>query len=338
MKLMYKILAICSVVLLTSIIAPAQQLGYSQYFINLPSENPGFTGIDDFLDFKVGSRQGWNDFSDANSSVFVSAYGMLNKPLKQMVKNNALRTSDPSIFDKIRTNKKLRRKHGLGGLIKSTTLGPYQTNAISINYAYHLPISKELTWSFGVNMGADFEKVDFTNFTVRDDVNDTFYRELLNSNEGSRSSLITDFGTVLYGDNFYLAISSYNMVTTSINSDNLLNDTRLPRYQFQMGKEIDISENMSLNLGGQGFYSEGYDPYWGINARIKFRDIIYLGVGYENETKVSILAGLMSKGKISIHYAYNNYLSELGNFNVNSHEIILGVFIFNRYSLNSKFW
>jgi type IX secretion system PorP/SprF family membrane protein len=216
MKMMYKIFTICSLALLSSLIASAQQLGYSQYFINLPSENPGFTGIDDFLDFKVGSRQGWNDFSESNSSMFVSAFGMLNKPLKQIVKNNALRISDNSLFDKIRTNKKIRRKHGLGGLIKSTTLGPYKTTAINLNYAYHLPVSKEFTWSFGAKTGVDFERVDFTNFKVRDEVNDTFYRELLNSNEGRRNSLITDFGTVLYGKDFYIVISTFNMVTTSI--------------------------------------------------------------------------------------------------------------------------
>jgi type IX secretion system PorP/SprF family membrane protein len=338
MRLLNKIFVVCGICFFASLDASAQQLGYSQYFINLPSENAGFTGIEDFLDFKLGSKQGWSDFSDVNSSVFVSAYGMLNKPLKQMVKNNALRVGDPSSFDKIITNKKLRRKHGLGGFVKSIALGPYKTSAININYAYHLPISKQLTWSLGTKIGADFENVDLSNFTVRDEVNDTFYLELLNSNEGRRTSLITDFGTVLYSNKFYLAISTYNMISTSINSDNLLDHTRLPRYQFLVGKVVNLNENLALSLGGQTFYSESYDSNWMVNARLKYRSILYFGGAYENETKFSVLAGLMSQGKFSAHYAYNNYLRDLSSFSVSSHEFIIGVFIFNKYAADAKLW
>lgn len=333
-----EVVIIFFVTLLPSFTGIAQQLGYSQYFTNLPAENPGFTGIDDFLDFKVGSRQGWNDFSDPNSSVFVSAYGMLNKPLKQMVRNNALRISDHSVFENIKTNKKLRRKHGLGGLIRSTSLGPYQNTEINVNYAYHLPISRKFTLAFGTRVGVDFERVDFSNFTVRDDINDVFYRELINSNEGTRNTLVTDFGTVLYGDDIYFAISTSNIVDASIGGDDLLDNTRLVRYQFQMSKIFKVSENITMNVGGQGFVSEGYDPYWGVNARLRYKDFVYMGAAYEDRTKMSVLVGLMSAGKFSIHYSYNTYLAELSSFSVNSHEITLGVFIFNKYGANSKFW
>ena len=338
MKWHHKILIflLMSLFLLTN--ANAQQLGYSQYFVNLPAENPGFTGIEDFLDFKLGSRQGWSDFSDANSSAFVSAYGMLNKPLQQMAKNNMLRISDLSALDNLKSNVKLRRKHGLGGLMRSNVLGPYKASEVNVNYAYHLPVSKKMTWSLGTKIGIDFEKVDFTNFTVRDEINDTFYQELINSNEGRRTSLITDFGSVLYSDDLYLAISTQNLVSNVISNNDLLDNTRLTKYQLMLGKMVDVSENVEFSLGSQLFYSKGFDINWTFNARMSYKNILYVGGAYENETRFSILGGLMSEGKFSVHYAYNSYLNDLSSFSVSSHEFIIGVFIFNKYALGAKLW
>lgn len=338
MRQFYKILILFLLSSFLQYSVYAQQLSYSQYFINLTAENPGFTGYEDYLDFKLGSRLGWSDFSDTNSSVFVSANSTLNKPLKQMARNNMLRISDLSALDKLKNNIRLRRKHGLGGIVKSNVLGPYNTTEVIINYAYHLPITKKMTWSLGTKLGVDLERVDFTNFTVRDEVNDAFYQDLVNSNEGRRTSFIADFGSVLYSDNFYLAVSSNNLVSNSLNSDNLLDETRLVRYQLLLNKIFPVSQNVALSLGGRTLYSQGYDANWMIHGRMRYKRFLYFGGAYEHNTKFSFLAGLMSEGKISVHYAYNSYLNDLSSFSVSSHEFIIGVFIFNKYAAGAKLW
>jgi len=316
----------------------AQQSEYSQYYINLPATNAAFTGMDGFLNLKAGFRQGWNDFEDKNNSVFVSAFGSLNKPVKQMTRSNALRISDPSVFKKLETNKKLRRKHGVGGIISSKTLGPYQRTQLFLNYAYHLPISKKLNWAMGTKVGYVFEEIDFSGYTVRDEVNDSFYKELITSNSGRQSSLHIDLGTVLYSKSFYVGISSNGVINTELSSDNNLQNDVLGQFQMQTGTMFDLSPNIEMSWSAAGSYTDGFDPTWMISSRVKFKDVAYVGVGYEYDQRVSLMVGLISSGQYAIHYSYDKYISQLSNFNINSHEVVLGISIFNKFKLRSKFW
>ncbi|MTI20254.1 type IX secretion system membrane protein PorP/SprF [Fulvivirga sp. RKSG066] len=316
----------------------AQQLDYSQYYVNLPTTNPGFTGIDDFLDLKAGVREGWNDFDDDNTSAYISAFGTLNKPLKHMIRSNSLRISDPGMFNKIASNRKLRRKHGLGGVVSTRKLGPYQSTQLALNYAYHLPISKKLNWSFGTQVGYLFQKVDFSGYTLRNEVDDQFYQALLSSNEGQQGKLGIDFGTVIYTSKLYLGFSSSNLIVKNVSSDNILQEQSNSRFRMQMGYNFDISPNIEMNLAGAGVYYEGIDPTVMLNSRVRFKKIVYIGAGYEHDKRVSLLFGLTSEGKFSLNYSYDKFISQLTDFNVNSHEVVIGVTVFNKYNLTQKFW
>jgi len=41
---------------------------------------------------------------------------------------------------------------------------------------------------------------------------------------------------------------------------------------------------------------------------------------------------------LSIGYSYDMYTSSINNFNVNTHEIVLGLALFNKYKLKPRFW
>lgn len=311
---------------------------FTQYFTNLPSVNPAFTGIDDYLNANVGFRQGWNDFSENNYSTYFSAYGTLNKPLSQMVKSNSLRVSDPTIFRRIQTNKQVRRKHGLGGLVGSQKLGPSTNSVIQVNYAYHLPVSKSYNLSMGTTIGYQMQRVDFSQYTVRDQVNDLFFQELLNSGATNLSFAVVDFGATLYADDIYFGLATTNMIFKDLTSDVTLTNARLTSITAQVGKNFDLDQNLILNLGIAGRYTDQLDPTWIANARLMYKNFVYLGAGYQNETKVSILFGLNYEGKVDLNYSYDKYIGDLSNFNLISHEIIAGIVIFNKFNLKPKFW
>ncbi|MEP2771608.1 MAG: type IX secretion system membrane protein PorP/SprF [Fulvivirga sp.] len=330
-----------SVLLILQIVgyqALGQQTEYTQYFTNLPATNPGFTGINDFLDVKAGIRQGWNDFDNQNVSGFISAYGTLNKPLKEMVRSNSLRLSDPALIKHVSNNPKLRRKHGIGGAMSFRNLGPYKQTSIMLNYAYHLPVSKKINWTMGARVGYMFQQIDFTNYTVRDEINDTFYQQLISSASGRESKIIVDFGTVLYTDRFYIGLSTNNIINSELSSDDLLENEVFSNYQLQLGKNFTLSPVVEMNTNLAVNYYESIDPGIMASTRILIKDIVYIGAGYEYERKISMLFGLVSNGKYAIHYSYDKYTSELSDFNVNSHEVVVGIFIFNKYNLKTKFW
>lgn len=318
--------------------ALAQQSEFTQYYLNIPATNAGFTGVEDYLDLKSGFRQGWNDFNIKNNNVYLSAYGILSKKNKSGTTNNTLRTSDPSAYKAIQSSRVLRRKHGLGGMLTNRNFGPYRSVSINANYAYHLPISDRFNLSFGSKLTYDNQRINFNNYTVRDEVNDAFYQQLMRTNQGSQNSFFMDFGSVIYSNRFFIGISTNSIIAKKISGDNLLQESNVVRYNLQTGGNVAMGTNFTLNPGLQVSYSKEYDLLWTVNARLKYKDVIYLGPAFNSEKKLSILFGLMINSRLSINYSYDQYLSELKDFNATMHEVVVGAVLFKKYGVQSKFW
>jgi len=338
MKSLLKIAS--SVIIISSVLCGhliAQEIDDTQYYLNLPSVNAGFTGIENFTDVKLSVRQGWNNFGIINSSYYLSAYGSLNSSFQSILRNNSLRISDPSIYNEIQNNKelrkKLRRKHGLGGMIRGRNIGPYKATMLFVNYAYHIPLSAKLNLTLGSVFGYNNRRIDYTGYTVRDDFNDLFYQQLISSGQGVNNSMTIDFGVTGYTENMYFAISSTGLVKKETRNDNAFGFDALQGYLFQSGKVFALSPNMELNAGVKVGYLETYDLNWGINARFRYRKVVYAGISYENKVKTSALLGATLEGKYNINYAYDYYTSAATNFKISVHEIIIGVSLFNKYQL-----
>lgn len=327
-----------SVLLLACLQAKAQEADYTQYYLNLAGTNPGFTGVENYLDLKSGFRQGWNDFNTKNNNFYVSAFGVLNKAKRTLTTNNSLRISNPSLYKEIQSNKKLRRKHGLGGMITNRTFGPYKAIRINANYSYHLPLTEKLNLSLGTQAGYSNERINFSNFTVRDEVNDLFYQQLIRSNQGIQNSVLIDFGSVLYSNQFYLGISTSNLISKPLNGDPLIEGDKDLRINMQTAVNFSLGNQFSLSPALKAVYSRQYDLLWAASARLRYQELVYVGSGYNSENKLSILFGISLNNRISINYAYDQYLAELKDFNATTHELVVGVFLLRKYGVKTKFW
>jgi len=324
-------------VLLLCFDAKGQEDDYTQYYLNLPAVNAGFTGMDDFLEVKSGVREGWNNFGIKNNNLYLSAYSALNSASRSGRRNNSLRLSNPQVFDDIQNDKKFRRRHGLGGMITNRTVGPYQSVGANLNYAYHLPISGKLNISLGTRLGYTNQQLDFTGLVVRDDVNDLFYRSLIESGQGNQNTFLVDFGTVLYSKKFFLGLSTSNFVTERLNGDQLFTLNQEPRFRLQTGTVFTLNQELDLAPGAQVIYAEGYDLLCAANLRARYKNFLSIGTAYGSDSRVSLLVGL-STTNLAINYSYDIYTSDVNNFNVNTHELVLGLTLFNKYKLRPRFW
>src|SRR5882757_6755627 len=90
-----------SALLLLSAHGLAQEIDYTQYYLNLAGVNAGFTGMEDYLDLKMAYRQGGNAFGVKNNNVFVSAYGALGASRRLSIKRNSLRISNYDAFEQL---------------------------------------------------------------------------------------------------------------------------------------------------------------------------------------------------------------------------------------------
>jgi type IX secretion system PorP/SprF family membrane protein len=327
----------CAFVVMLCLDAKGQEDDYTQYYLNLPAVNAGFTGMDDFLDMKSGVREGWNNFGIKNNNLYLSAYGALNSASRSGRRNNSLRLSNPQVFDDIQNDKKFRRRHGLGGMLTNRTVGPYQSFGANMNYAYHLPISGKLNISLGTRLGYTNQRLDFSGLVVRDDVNDLFYRSLVESGQGNQNIFLVDFGTVLYSKKFFLGLSTSNFVTERLNGDQLFTLGQQSRFRIQTGTVFTLNTELDLAPGVQVIYAEGYDLLWAANLRARYKNLLTLGTAYGSDSRVSLLVGLSSTN-LAINYSYDIYTSEINNFNVNTHELVLGLTLFNKYKLRPRFW
>ena len=313
-----------------------QEDDYTQYYLNLPGVNPGFTGMDDFLDLKTGLREGWNSFGVKNNNTYISAYRTINSTSRSGHRNNSLRLSNPNLFNEVLADKKFRRRHGLGGMITNRTVGPYRSFGVGMNYSYHLPISRKLTVSLGTRAGYTNQRIDFINLNVRNEINDLFYQSLLRSGQGTQNSLLIDFGTVLYSNRFFLGLSTSNGITKKMNGDQLFEMNDEPSFKVQTSVIFPLNSEFDLFPGLISTYSNSHDLIWLTNLRLRYKKLVYLGTAYGSE-KMSLLFGL-STTNLTVNYAYDMYTSNENNFNINTHELVMGLTLFNKHKLRPRFW
>jgi type IX secretion system PorP/SprF family membrane protein len=322
---------------LIGIKAFAQENDFTQYFLNLPATNPGFTGMNEYLDLRSGVREGWNNFGIENSNLYLSAFTALGNANRSGRKNNSLRISNPDLLNEIQTDKKFRRRMGLGAMITQRTVGPYKSITASANFAYHLPISNKFNVSFGTKAGFMNQRIDFSGLEVRDDVNDLFYQSLDDANQGTQNTVTVDFGALLYSKKFYLGLSSNNLVAEKMNGEFLFDLNDGMRYRVQSGAYFSLSPEVSLAPALTATYAESYDLQWSATMRMRYKEFLVVGAGLEPNSKVSILLGVNTTA-LSVGYSYDIYTSSLNNFNVNTHEVVLGITLFNKYKLKPGFW
>ena len=238
----------------------AQEDDYTQYYLNLPAVNPAFAGMDDFFSLNAGVREGWNNYGIKNDNSYLSFFGALNNGSRSGRRNNALRTSDPTVFESIQGENKYRRRHGLGGIITSRRVDPYKSIGAFLNYSYHLPLAPNISISFGTRIGYTNQRIDFTGLQVRDDVNDSFYQSLLTAGQGSQNTVLVDFGTVIYSKKFFLGLSSDNLVTPKLNDDLLSNLNAGVRYRAQVGAFFTLHPEWMLSPWCAVGFSRGGRP------------------------------------------------------------------------------
>ena len=316
---------------------PAQEFNSSQYYSNLGVSNPSFTGIDDFVDAKLSVYQGWNSFNISNNNFYASVFTSLSNSQQTTIKNNALRLSSTA-YSQIESQKDLRRKHGMGGMITNRNVGPYRSFSLNYQYAFHLPLSNTFNLSFGTSIGYRNQRINFSGFTVRDEVNDVFYQQLLAVNNASQGSYVVDFGLLLYSKRFYLGISSSDMITGKLFGDTNLNFSNIRRLNAQTAASFRLGPYLTLNTGAAIHMKERYELGWDANVRLRYKELIYVGIAYNNQSKLSALLGLSFNTKINFHYSFDQYNSSQSNFNVTAHELVLGFNISNRANSQPKFW
>jgi type IX secretion system PorP/SprF family membrane protein len=317
-------------------LACAQVAETDQYYVNLPAQNPAFTGIDNLWDLQLRYRQTWSQFDNKPSILSASLFGKIGQSNPEVYRNNSIRVSDPDLFSS--GSSTVARRHGIGLTVNSFKLAGYDETAATAKYAFHLPVSSRFAVSMGTSLQLLTQRFSLDELTLRDPVNDLFYQNIVQSGSGNISSFSLAFGGALYSDNFFLGFDARSIANQYFSSDVLTTQSGNPAYSVVMGKTFSSGKLLAIQTVARATYGIAEQVLAGAGIRVLYRDVVSMGVHYEHEQKLSYLVSLNIHSKVKVYYAYDRFINELRDFQAGNHEVILRLPLFNKHSSSSYAW
>lgn len=330
------------IVLLLVIWIPARSqngTSYTQFYTGMTRNNPAMCGIDPFLEIDLGYKQAWKGFSSSASHSYIGLFGQISKGAGLDAGKRTFRISDPSVYRELKASNKVRRKHGIGLTVNSIRFGMFKAVETKTYYAFHIPFTNTFNLSMGLGLGLFQQRIDFSNLQVRDQVNDIFYQNLMRQVEGSQTRFLIDFGLTMYSSNLYVSLTGRSLVDKLIGGDDYLeNFSNITDFGLLSGIKIPIGEKFELHPDLDLRYSDIYGLRFMTSARVKYNDLIYVGGGFQNNYRISVLLGIKVLNTMYLHYSYDYYKGFINKYTEGTHELTLAFTLFNRFNSSPVSW
>jgi type IX secretion system PorP/SprF family membrane protein len=311
-----------------------EQFTISQYYQVQSILNPGFTGIDDFLDIKVGYKRKWAGLDNSPSTSFVSAFGSIGD--KTSYNQSPIRTSNPNQIEYIESQRAKVRFHGIGGYIAKQEQGAFSQVNIMVNYAYHIPVNPKIRVSLGTSFGFSNIRIDPSKISVWDQVNDPIYQAYING-DGNYSRFLISLGGVVYGKKSYVGLSYLPVVDVPLtnNIEDLATDDKIT---LMVGTKFAIAPSMTLlpsvlveaNIVGKSRIVG--------NLLLDIKSMVKTGFSFSSANDLGFIVMFTYKNDYGLGYAYETSLGNETTIGNGTHEIILSFNLFNHLNSAPRLW
>lgn len=323
---MNKLLAFGLLCLLSIGHAFAQQRPqHTQYTLNNYLANPAITGIEDYADLKLGTRHQWSGLEGAPQSYYLT----LHMPVNKSISYRGSRTGNVAKEASSKQSNIYRRSrphHGLGLMAISTETGPLKRGGVSASYAYHLPLTRQIKLSAGVQPGLiqyslDPAKVKLGNKNVNDPaVHDGRINEV---------KFDLGLGLWLYSQDFFVGVSGAQLVPSKRQyvNDNTPedNDGALQQHFYgTAGYRFDVSPYMAIIPTVMVKVAQPSPVSVDATVKAMYANRIWAGVTYRHKAAVAAMAGINISPLMDLAYSYDTSTSPLAQANAGSHEVVLG--------------
>lgn len=286
-----------------------QQTQYSQYMLNRYMMNPGVAGSENNAVIQAGYRSQWLGFKDAPNTIYLSGHTPVGKQV-----------TDYDV--------KPLAHHGVGGYIIQDQTGPFTRSTAFLSYAYHLPLTKELTLSSGIFAGGRLYQINGNQLEYHDQV----HGQTEPTAPASASEFVPDggIGLWLYHDDYYVGVSSFQLFENEVGLADASNDAqrvgRIKRHYFgTAGYRIALTDTISIIPSVMVKGNMPAPVSFDVNAKLKYKGLGWVGFSYRHEDAVIGLLGFTVSDLLDIGYAYDYTLSEMSDYSSGSHEIVVGV-------------
>ncbi|MBC6611974.1 type IX secretion system membrane protein PorP/SprF [Hymenobacter sp. BT507] len=319
------LLLLFPLLVLAAIPALAQQEAqYSQYMNNNYLLNPGATGVEDYIDIKASYRTQWVGLDGAPKTFYLSGSSSLGK-----WRSTSKRT----------LNDRRRPFHAIGGLVYRDVTGPTSRTSAYASYAYNLVLTPKIRAALGASIGMQQFAVDGNQLQ--------FYDPTTVAASAASRVLDGSVGLWVYSSDFYVGVSSTQLLGNKLDfsygpdqvSAGAPGNALKRHYFFTGGVRVPLSQDWSLVPSVLVKTVNPAPLSVDLNAKLKYRDLLWVGASWRAFDSVIALAGL-SYEQFTIGYSYDAGLSKLNNYHYGSHEILLGLRLKKKAQVvcTNRFW
>jgi type IX secretion system PorP/SprF family membrane protein len=311
-----------------------QQPYYTQYILNNFILNPALAGIENYWDFKVSYRNQWVGLNGAPTTMYLT----INAPLGKTAYDHETPATVPDLQAKNLGAKQFLMEYtappahsGLGFTILNDKTGPLSRIAAYGSYAYHVPVGRTTSLSFGLSLGVqevnvDVNAVDFGQANPVDPA-------VLGSGYLNKLEPDVNAGLWLSNKSFFVGLSAQQIISVPINSGNgttdsngveLLKGKLIPHTFLTAGYKIVASENINILPSFMIRYVQPLPIGFDVNAKIQYQDLLWLGFSYRYQQGYAAMMGVNISSTFNIGYSYDYTTTQLNTVSSGTHEIVIG--------------
>lgn len=278
-----------------------QEPHYTQYMYNMSMVNPGYM-INEPGIVQIGSlyRSQWVGINGAPRTANAFAHIPVNEKIELSVNY---------LNDNIGSDVNLSE------------------NIFNIDIAYKIELNNNLNLSFGLKAG--FDHLNFSALGSNVSPDPLF-------GNTSKTVLNIGAGVFIFKEQYYVGLSSPNMIPSSLDFNNEIFYQDKPHVFLMGGYVFDINEQLKVKPSTVVKYVGGAPLSFDVSINALFLKQFELGASYRYQDAVSGLAGIHVSPNLRLGYAYDFNTSKLKSFNNGSHEFIL-LYKFDLLGLSKKY-
>ena len=310
---------------------------YTQYVLNNYILNPAVTGIENYTDVKLSSRNQWTGINGAPVTSYFSIHAPLGKKdLRTSATSFAVPGNNPRGQQYWEEYTAPEPHHGIGMIALNDKAGYINRWSLFASYAYHLPLGIKTTLSAGFNAGVtsvnlDRSKIDFASLDPSDPA--------VGYSNGELKKIKPEAGAGLwlYSRDYFVGLAVQNIVAGKVNFGRNNDNATFysPNYFLTAGYRFLLNDDLNLIPSVMVQYWQPQLVGIHANAKLQYQDKLCVGGSYRYGDFISGYAGMAGinvSNTFNVSYAYEVATSSrLRAYTNNTHEIMIGFILGNKY-------
>ncbi|MBE0423415.1 MAG: type IX secretion system membrane protein PorP/SprF [Lutibacter sp.] len=280
---------------------------YTQYMYNMHIVNPAYAGSEGTLNIGLLHRTQWVGLDGAPKTTVAA----INAPIKKNI--------------------------GMGLSVFADEIGPVKEQNVFVDVSYTIQTSDYGNLAFGLKGGFSFLDAQLSTLDLGDDIPDDVFNNDINDSYANFGA-----GAFYYTDHFYAGLSMPNMLNQfHLNRKGgiISSASEKMHYYLTSGYVFEMNDNLKLKPSVLLKGVEGAPLSIDLAGNVLINNKFELGVSWRIDDSINALMNVEVARGFRIGYAYDYTLSNLGDFNSGSHEVILLITISNsRNGLSPRFF